>query len=294
MNSGPLFPFLYCGSIFVGGFLYSAPPFRFKNNHFTALLCNYALYVGTTPGFYYACKAGLGLPVGWSPAFCLLFWFVSLFAVPISISKDLPDIEGDRKFGITTFPTEYGPKTIAFICHGLVLLNYVGLDSRISRDIAMSGVRATTYAEVLEKALEAELCESRIQKDNTARWEARKASNGGGDNKRKLPTNQHNEADKRNKIGSNNYKGKKPYGEGFLVVVLAERKRGEWRRLFNSKVILLSHAFMAIWVVYQVRPKKQMPTSCYPLSFLGNLIEGLVGKDKLEVLKIAACIFTEG
>ncbi|KAF4393260.1 hypothetical protein G4B88_001994 [Cannabis sativa] len=87
----------------------------------------------------------------------------------------------------------------------------IRLDSRISRDIAMSGVRATTYAEVLEKALEAELCESRIQKDNTARWEARKASNGGGDNKRKLPSNQHNEADKRNKIGSNNYKGKKPY-----------------------------------------------------------------------------------
>ncbi|KAF4385411.1 hypothetical protein G4B88_005743 [Cannabis sativa] len=79
----------------------------------------------------------------------------------------------------------------------------------------MSGVRATTYAEVLEKALEAELCESRIQKDNTARWEARKASNGGGDNKRKLPSNQHNEADKRNKIGSNNYKGKKPYTRVF-------------------------------------------------------------------------------
>ncbi|KAF4358587.1 hypothetical protein F8388_014358 [Cannabis sativa] len=187
------------------------------------------LYVGTTPGFYYACKAGLGLPVGWSPAFYLLFWFVSLFAVPISISKDLPDIEGDRKFGITTFPTEYGPETIAFICHGLVLLNYVGIMA----------------AAII--------------------W---------------------------------------PQGEGFLVVVLAERKRGEWRRLFNSKVILLSHAFMAIWVVYQawileksnyaaVRPKKQMPTSCYPLSFLGNLIEGLVGKDKLEVLKIAACIFTE-
>ncbi|KAF4380779.1 hypothetical protein F8388_017133 [Cannabis sativa] len=97
-------------------------------------------------------------------------------------------------------------------CQNLKRLSAVlRLDSRISRDIAMSGVRATTYAEVLEKALEAELCESRIQKDNTSRWEARKASNGGGDNKRKLPSNQHNEADKRNKIGSNNYKGKKPY-----------------------------------------------------------------------------------
>ncbi|KAM6557670.1 hypothetical protein CsatB_004689 [Cannabis sativa] len=104
-----------------------------------------------------------------------------------------------------------------------------GLDSRISRDIAMSGVRATTYAEVLEKALEAELCESRIQKDNTARWEARKASNGGGDNKRKLPSNQHNEADKRNKIGSNNYKGKKPYVEYPLCPTCGRKHPGECR-----------------------------------------------------------------
>ncbi|KAM6590684.1 uncharacterized protein LOC133036943 [Cannabis sativa] len=43
----------------------------------------------------------------------------------------------------------------------------------------MSGVKATTYVEVLEKVLEVELCESHIQKDNTARWEARTASNGG-------------------------------------------------------------------------------------------------------------------
>ncbi|XP_060974512.1 uncharacterized protein LOC133039624 [Cannabis sativa] len=104
-----------------------------------------------------------------------------------------------------------------------------GLDSRISRDIAMSGVRATTYAEVLEKALEAELCESRIQKDNTARWEARKARNGGGDNKRKLPSNQHNEADKRNKIGSNNYKGKKPYVEYPLCPTCGRKHPGECR-----------------------------------------------------------------
>ncbi|KAF4376243.1 hypothetical protein F8388_018912 [Cannabis sativa] len=89
--------------------------------------------------------------------------------------------------------------------------------------------KGTTYAEVLEKALEAELCESRIQKDNTARWEARKASNGGGDNKRKLPSNQHNEADKRNKIGSNNYKRKKPYVEYPLCPTCGRKHLGECR-----------------------------------------------------------------
>ncbi|XP_060965577.1 uncharacterized protein LOC133034500 [Cannabis sativa] len=67
------------------------------------------------------------------------------------------------------------------------------------------------------------------KKDNTARWEARKASNGGGDNKRKLPSNQHNEADKRNKIGSNNYKGKKPYVEYPLCPTCGRKHPGECR-----------------------------------------------------------------
>ncbi|XP_030491742.1 2-acylphloroglucinol 4-prenyltransferase isoform X1 [Cannabis sativa] len=157
MNSGPFFPFLYCGSIFVAGFLYSAPPFRFKNNHFTALLCNYVMFVSTTLQIYCAYKAGLGLPLNWSPAFCLLVWFLSLIAVTICIGKDLSDIEGDRKFGVTTFPTEYGAKPIALICHGLILLDYVGL---------------------------------------------------------------------------------------MAAAII-------WPQLFNSKLILLSHAFMAVWVVYQ-------------------------------------------
>ncbi|XP_060972561.1 uncharacterized protein LOC133038427 [Cannabis sativa] len=123
------------------------------------------------------------------------------------------------KFAIDLVPTEF-----------LRIHRFTkGLDSRISRDIAMSGVRATTYAEVLEKALEAELCESRTQNDNTARWEARKASNGGGDNKRKLSSNQHNEADKRNKIGSNNYKGKKPYVEYPLCPTCGRKHPGECR-----------------------------------------------------------------
>ncbi|XP_030497505.2 2-acylphloroglucinol 4-prenyltransferase [Cannabis sativa] len=125
-NSGPFFPFLYSASIFFG-FLYSAPPFRWKKNPFTACFCNVMLYVGTSVGVYYACKASLGLPANWSPAFCLLFWFISLLSIPISIAKDLSDIEGDRKFGIITFSTKFGAKPIAYICHGLMLLNYVSV-----------------------------------------------------------------------------------------------------------------------------------------------------------------------
>lgn len=34
--------------------------------------------------------------------------FVTLFATVIAITKDLPDIEGDRQFGIETFATRMG------------------------------------------------------------------------------------------------------------------------------------------------------------------------------------------
>ena len=34
--------------------------------------------------------------------------FVTLFATVIAITKDLPDIEGDEKFGIETFATSMG------------------------------------------------------------------------------------------------------------------------------------------------------------------------------------------
>lgn len=34
--------------------------------------------------------------------------FVTLFAVVIAITKDLPDIEGDKQFGIETFATRMG------------------------------------------------------------------------------------------------------------------------------------------------------------------------------------------
>uniref|UniRef100_A0A803NGD1 Uncharacterized protein n=1 Tax=Cannabis sativa TaxID=3483 RepID=A0A803NGD1_CANSA len=55
------------------------------------------MFVSTTLQIYCAYKAGLGLPLNWSPAFCLLVWFLSLIAVTICIGKDLSDIEGDRK-----------------------------------------------------------------------------------------------------------------------------------------------------------------------------------------------------
>ncbi|KAJ9554876.1 hypothetical protein OSB04_009490, partial [Centaurea solstitialis] len=52
--------------------------------------------------------------------------FVTLFALVIAITKDLPDVEGDRKFQISTFATKLGVRNIALLGSGLLLVNYIG------------------------------------------------------------------------------------------------------------------------------------------------------------------------
>ncbi|KAK6941978.1 hypothetical protein RJ641_027355 [Dillenia turbinata] len=51
---------------------------------------------------------------------------VTLFALVIAVTKDLPDVGGDRKFQISTFATKLGVRNIAFLGRGLLLLNYIG------------------------------------------------------------------------------------------------------------------------------------------------------------------------
>ncbi|KAK4359672.1 hypothetical protein RND71_021901 [Anisodus tanguticus] len=52
--------------------------------------------------------------------------FVTLFALAIAITKDLPDVEGDRKFQISTLAMKLGVRNIAFLGSGLLLTNYIG------------------------------------------------------------------------------------------------------------------------------------------------------------------------
>ena len=40
--------------------------------------------------------------------------FVTVFATVIAITKDLPDVEGDRRYNIDTLATRFGPRVIAF------------------------------------------------------------------------------------------------------------------------------------------------------------------------------------
>lgn len=125
-NFGPLITTLYSLGLFLGT-IYSVPPLRLKQHPVPAFLI-----IATVRGFllnfgvYYATRAALGLPYEWSPSVVFITTFVTVFATVIAITKDLPDIEGDKKFNISTFATKMGVRNISFLGAGLLLANYVG------------------------------------------------------------------------------------------------------------------------------------------------------------------------
>ncbi|MCL7050650.1 hypothetical protein MKW94_024521 [Papaver nudicaule] len=126
LNFGPFISSLYSLGLFLGT-IYSVPPLRLKRFPVAAFLI-----IATVRGFllnfgvYYATRAALGLAFEWSSPVAFITTFVTVFALVIAITKDLPDVEGDRKFQISTFATKLGVRNIALLGTGLLLVNYIG------------------------------------------------------------------------------------------------------------------------------------------------------------------------
>eukprot|EP00741_Cyanophora_paradoxa_P022510 tig00021464_g21736.t1 len=141
------------------GTLYSVPPFRWRQNPIFA-----ALSIATVRGFllnfgvYYATTEALGVPFSWNPAVVFLTFFMSLFALVIAITKDLPDIEGDRMFSVKTFASKLGAKTMVNISAAILMVNYVAaialpimFRSSFKRWWLMIGVHAAIIAILLKR-----------------------------------------------------------------------------------------------------------------------------------------------
>jgi homogentisate solanesyltransferase len=79
------------------GAIYSIPPFRTKKNPILA-----GLTIATVRGFllnfgvYFAVRDAVGAPFQWSPKVSFIARFMTSFATVIAVTKDLPDIEGDK------------------------------------------------------------------------------------------------------------------------------------------------------------------------------------------------------
>jgi homogentisate phytyltransferase / homogentisate geranylgeranyltransferase len=119
---------LTVGLSLIIGTAYSLPPIRLKRFPFWASVCilvvrgaivNLGLYL------YFATQLGLGAVV---PAkIWALTVFVFVFSFAIAIFKDIPDLEGDRQFNISTYSLKLGRKKVFSLARWVLTFCYGGL-----------------------------------------------------------------------------------------------------------------------------------------------------------------------
>ncbi|MEM7759500.1 MAG: homogentisate phytyltransferase [Cyanobacteria bacterium P01_A01_bin.40] len=110
------------------GTAYSAPPIRLKQFPFWAAFC-----ILTVRGVIV--NLGLFLHYGekfngqeaLNPYVWTLTLFILLFTVAIAIFKDVPDLEGDRKFNIKTFTLVMGKPAVFNLSRGVITVCYFGM-----------------------------------------------------------------------------------------------------------------------------------------------------------------------
>jgi homogentisate phytyltransferase/homogentisate geranylgeranyltransferase len=108
-------PFLF-GMVAVSlaiGTAYSLPPIRLKRFPFWAALCIFSVRgaivnLGLFLHFSWVFQQNLSIPLQvW-----ILTLFILVFTFAIAIFKDIPDMEGDLQYNITTFTIQLGKQTV--------------------------------------------------------------------------------------------------------------------------------------------------------------------------------------
>ncbi len=123
-------PFLF-GMVAISlaiGTSYSLPPIRLKRFPFWAAICIFSVRgaivnLGLFLHFSWVLQAKESIP----PAVWVLTWFILVFTVAIAIFKDIPDMEGDRQYNITTFTIELGKETVFNLSRWLLTVCYAGM-----------------------------------------------------------------------------------------------------------------------------------------------------------------------
>lgn len=108
------------------GTLYSVPPIQLKGvpilaGSIIAFVRGFLLNFGV----YYAVREALSVKFTWNPVVTFISTFMTVFASVIAITKDLSDIEGDKKYNIDTFAAKYGVRTIANASATLLCTAYI-------------------------------------------------------------------------------------------------------------------------------------------------------------------------
>ncbi|MEP0923287.1 homogentisate phytyltransferase [Leptolyngbya sp. ST-U4] len=110
------------------GTAYSLPPLRLKRFPFWASVCIFTVRgaivnLGLFLHFNQQLGGSFGVP---APVWALTL-FVLVFTFAIAIFKDIPDLEGDRLYHITTFTMRLGQKAVFKLALWVITLCYSGM-----------------------------------------------------------------------------------------------------------------------------------------------------------------------
>jgi homogentisate phytyltransferase/homogentisate geranylgeranyltransferase len=110
------------------GTAYSLPPIRLKQFPFWAALCIFSVRgtivnLGLFLHFSWLLQRSQGIPA----AVWVLTAFILVFTFAIAIFKDIPDMEGDQLYNITTFTLQLGQQTVFNLALWVLTVCYMGM-----------------------------------------------------------------------------------------------------------------------------------------------------------------------
>ena len=110
------------------GTVYSLPPIRLKRFSFWASVCIFTVRgVIVNIGLFLHFQQVLGHPLRVTPPVWALTLFILVFTFAIAIFKDIPDLEGDRYYNITTFTVKLGPEAVFDLARWVLTVCYGGM-----------------------------------------------------------------------------------------------------------------------------------------------------------------------
>jgi len=120
---------LMVGTSLAIGTAYSLPPVRLKRFPFWAALCIFSVRgaivnIGLFLHFSDRLSEKLVLPP--APVWALTL-FIVVFTFAIAIFKDIPDMEGDKQYNITTFTIQLGKQAVFNLARWVLTACYVGM-----------------------------------------------------------------------------------------------------------------------------------------------------------------------
>lgn len=127
LTQGPLELAFVAAGLVVGA-AYSLPPLRLKRFPTAASLCISGVRaVVVNLGVYLHFSVAFSGDASVAPAVWALIAVVVPFALAIAILKDVPDIEGDRRYAIATFSVRLGPDRVTGIGMAALTAAYLGM-----------------------------------------------------------------------------------------------------------------------------------------------------------------------